>query len=398
MLMATPVPVAPVLIAPVLIAPVLIAPMLSVMALGHSPAHRRPYQSLHLTSLHLSLRSSRKGSPPPRGYRGGNPPTASPRGSAYVTSDRVTRTLGGAIEGKSGRIELDGSDSGGERLYHAVRLGEVDHSRALIAAKADVDYRGPKFGNTCLMVAASRGFLQVARVLIAGGAAVDAVDKFGWSAMHHASKVGQLPIVHLLFASGADHSIVNKHGKTPLDLGASDVDVVMFFEMLAKSEDARKQLEAEGETKEALRQVAAAVLLQASVRGRQARSLAAAVAEARSHAAKELAATTVQAYAKGRAARRNMGHKGRLDRSDNAMRLLGDWHVASTDKTPLDLALGHKPKGSEYEEAEAKHPWAATRLQAMQRGNVARKKFRAEFHAEVRARQGAVEARRAARA
>lgn len=123
----------------------------------------------------------------------------------------------------------------GERLYGAVRWGDLRPVRSLLQAKASVDYRGPKFRNTPLMDAASHGYLSVARVLIAAGADVDACDKFGMSAMHHAAKAGQLPIVRILLAAGAAHSLVNKAGKTPLDLGGTDAAVVVVFEEIGRA-------------------------------------------------------------------------------------------------------------------------------------------------------------------
>lgn len=204
--------------------------------------------------------------------------------------------------------------------------------------------------------------------------------------------------MRLLFAAGAADSIVSKGGKTPLDLGGGDPSVVGFFEMLAKAEDAKKLMAERTETKEALKRVAAAVVLQSGVRGRKARSVAAAAAHARAHAARELAATKVQAMAKGRAVRSNMGHKGKLNRSDNAARRLADWHVVSTEKSATDLAFGLRAKHNEYEDAEARHPWAATMLQSRQRGRSARRLVRSEFADEITKRQAAVEAKAAARA
>ena len=66
--------------------------------------------------------------------------------------------------------------------------------RSLIRANADVNFRGPKFGNTALSDAASRGYLAVAHLLIGAGAEVDAKDIFGWTAMHHAAHAGQLEV------------------------------------------------------------------------------------------------------------------------------------------------------------------------------------------------------------
>ena len=79
-----------------------------------------------------------------------------------VTFLMAVTTLGGA-ERRAWRL--------GERLYSAARDGDVKLSASLIKAKADLDYRG-SFGNTPLIVAASKGYLSVARVLISAGADV----------------------------------------------------------------------------------------------------------------------------------------------------------------------------------------------------------------------------------
>ena len=134
------------------------------------------------------------------------------------------------------------------------------------------------------------------RVLISGGAAIDAADKFGSTALHYAAKSNHLPICEILVAAGAEHSIPNKHGKTPIDLGRGDSNVVVFLEMLSKAEDAfvenaqdeveeAKALEREAEEAgifggryerlghkgeaggAASREAAAAVLLQSHARG-----------------------------------------------------------------------------------------------------------------------------------
>lgn len=203
-----------------------------------------------------------------------------------------------------------------------------------------------------------------------------------------------MPIIHLLFASGASPSKVNKHGKTPLDLGYDDVRVVVFFEMLAKADDAQKYIDAQAERRGALRRAGAATLLEARVHGQHSRSKHACkafvlVEQARMHAAREQAATGLQAFVRGRAARRNMGHQGKLDRSDNAARQMADWHVMGSSKPMIIPKFGYQrpPKPESVEDAEARHPWAATKLQAVQRGKRARRTYQAKFGAEVAARK-----------
>ena len=188
------------------------------------PAHwERP---VVVTSPRLSAKFRVPGYFPPSSKRGSSPERTcppSPRSPRTHLNHSITPAV----------IEAEPL---GKRLYDASRRGNVELTRRLIKMKADVNFRGEKFGNTALMDAANRGHLNAVRALIAGGASVDACDKFGSTALHYASKAGELTICGILIAAGAEHSIPNKHGKTPLDLGRGNSNVVVFLEMLSKAE------------------------------------------------------------------------------------------------------------------------------------------------------------------
>ena len=70
-------------------------------------------------------------------------------------------------------------------------------------AGAQVGARETGTGNTALMLAANRGYLEVLRVLIAAGADVRAVAEDGWTARQAAEMVGDDEAAALLRAAGA---------------------------------------------------------------------------------------------------------------------------------------------------------------------------------------------------
>ena len=107
-------------------------------------------------------------------------------------------------------------------------------------------------------------------------------------------------------------------------------------------------------------------------------------AQRRAALADEVAATRLQAHARGQKARKNMGHQGRLDRSDNAMRKLADWHVSMHIEGYESMSAEERLAAEAKVESE--HPWAATRLQAAQRGRTTRSKLQAQYAAELSAR------------
>jgi ankyrin repeat protein len=78
-----------------------------------------------------------------------------------------------------------------------------------IAAGADVNAKDDEYGWTPLIWAADGGHKNVAALLIAKGANVNAKSE-GWTALHSAAEEGYKEIAELLIANGAD---VNAKGK-----------------------------------------------------------------------------------------------------------------------------------------------------------------------------------------
>lgn len=249
--------------------------------------------------------TSRKGSPPPTRCP---PSPRSPRVLNHTITQRVLEER-----------------TAGKHLIDAVRRGDVDELKMLVRIRADVNFRGSSFCETALMVAANRGQTNAVRALVAAGADVNLVDKFGSSALHYAAKGGHVSIVHLLVAAGGKHNIVNKHGKTAWDHARGHTQIVVFLETLQKADDARDSLQQE--QARALRVHAAATRMQAMFRGKAARQSLRAEADRR-----ELAASLMQAQARGIQVRKNR----KLDRNDHAKRNIADWHVVGEGSNHLD--------------------------------------------------------------
>ena len=100
-------------------------------------------------------------------------------------------------------------------LIAAVRAGDLDRVRVLIAADANPDAaRGD--GATALHWAAHRSDLETAALLTEAGADVDAANALGATPLWLAAKNGDAPIVELLLDAGANPNVTLRMGETPL--------------------------------------------------------------------------------------------------------------------------------------------------------------------------------------
>ena len=118
-------------------------------------------------------------------------------------------------------IDLDAvlNKDGNTALIIASQRGYLDIVKALIAAGADVN-AASKDGNTALTVASSNGHLEVVKALIAKRADVNAADKDGNTALILASHAGHHDIMKALIAAGANVNAVSESSFTAL-MGAS---------------------------------------------------------------------------------------------------------------------------------------------------------------------------------
>ena len=115
--------------------------------------------------------------------------------------------------------------------------GSVVAVKSDISSGRDVNAKMEDDGSTPLHFAATKGYLQVMKILIDNGANVNAKNKNGLTPLHYAVDVNYSSsrncekVVKLLMDNGADISIKGNNGLTPLDLatinGYLDVMVII---------------------------------------------------------------------------------------------------------------------------------------------------------------------------
>nr|6MWQ_A Chain A, DARPin, Muscle-type aldolase chimeric fusion [synthetic construct]6MWQ_B Chain B, DARPin, Muscle-type aldolase chimeric fusion [synthetic construct]6MWQ_C Chain C, DARPin, Muscle-type aldolase chimeric fusion [synthetic construct]6MWQ_D Chain D, DARPin, Muscle-type aldolase chimeric fusion [synthetic construct] len=132
-----------------------------------------------------------------------------------------------------------GSDLG-KKLLEAARAGQDDEVRILMANGADVNALD-RFGLTPLHLAAQRGHLEIVEVLLKCGADVNAADLWGQTPLHLAATAGHLEIVEVLLKYGADVNALDLIGKTPLHLTAIDGHLEIVEVLLKHGADVNAQ-------------------------------------------------------------------------------------------------------------------------------------------------------------
>jgi ankyrin repeat protein len=136
----------------------------------------------------------------------------------------------------------------GTPFYQAIRGNDLGAVRALVQ-KSGVDAKDSR-GTTPLMYAAAVGSLDVMKMLMEGGADVNAKNTFDATALMWAA--GDIDKVRLLLSKGADVKAKSKIGRTPLLLaafhdGASEIVRLMIdhgADVMARDKDGASGLEA----------------------------------------------------------------------------------------------------------------------------------------------------------
>lgn len=99
----------------------------------------------------------------------------------------------------------------------ASKEGDLATLQTLITSGADVNVKGDvisDWGKTALMEASLRGYTDIAKALLKGGADVNAEDDYGDTALMFAAGKGHYEIIKLLLNAGAKVNILNKGSKS----------------------------------------------------------------------------------------------------------------------------------------------------------------------------------------
>lgn len=107
-------------------------------------------------------------------------------------------------------------------LHYAVNEGSIKGTKAVLQeGSVDVDQGTPK-GRTPLMLAASKGYTRIIRLLLDRGADLTIANEIGDTALHNSADHGHVPATKMLMKAGADLEAANIGGATPLHLAAHE--------------------------------------------------------------------------------------------------------------------------------------------------------------------------------
>jgi ankyrin repeat protein len=123
--------------------------------------------------------------------------------------------------GSASLLEWGGFDDGNMPLHYAAFFGHKEVAELLLAAKAEVNAKEKSAGYAPLHWAAIKGHKNVTELLLANNAEVDARSSRGWTPLHYAALFGHKCMAELLLANHCDVNAINHDGETPWKLANS---------------------------------------------------------------------------------------------------------------------------------------------------------------------------------
>ena len=151
--------------------------------------------------------------------------------TAYHETDVVTEIFRAAYNGDLEKTRLllkhnpnlvfAKNSEGFTALHYAARHGYVEIARLLLAERADVNAKTDK-GYTPLQYAVMYDHKEIVQLLLSNKADVDVRDGIGCTPLYVAAENGQIEEVGILLAAKADVNARTIHGSTALSVAASD--------------------------------------------------------------------------------------------------------------------------------------------------------------------------------
>ena len=124
----------------------------------------------------------------------------------------------------------------GAALLDAIRAGDLDEVKALLASGADPNAKDGE-GWTALMLVTVKGHLDVARELLTAGADLHAENRKGWTALRFAVSMDDAEALRLLLGAGADVNGLDAEGDTALMQAAREKSVESLKLLLSHGAD-----------------------------------------------------------------------------------------------------------------------------------------------------------------
>jgi ankyrin repeat protein len=118
----------------------------------------------------------------------------------------------------------------------AVRSGDIETVKGLLAKGADKNTGDSQFGVSPLSWAALLGQTEIAELLIRNGADVNSRNRDGGTALHGAAFLGHADTAALLVRKGADVNATNDKGETSLFVMGADWAITEHIAELLKIE------------------------------------------------------------------------------------------------------------------------------------------------------------------
>ena len=152
----------------------------------------------------------------------------------YVTAGDAlaVRRLLQKPDGRPGLDNLSCEDKSSTPLQTALAQGSVDIVAALLEAGAALEALDTN-GATALVIATKLGHSPIVEALLAAGAALEAEDKGGMRALHYAAQHGRLAIVESLLRAGAALEAAAGDGSRPLQYAAANGHALVLETLLA---------------------------------------------------------------------------------------------------------------------------------------------------------------------